>query len=91
MTGASSIPAFRGSIDDEGVGALEQESFVRGSSDFRPNLTATGLESTLNHWVVFSLIIYMCAPASVSVCVYSYFLCSRIKRLCNLKHAQDSG
>ncbi|XP_057501484.1 lipid phosphate phosphatase epsilon 1, chloroplastic [Actinidia eriantha] len=50
MTGANSIPAFRGGIGDEGVGALEQESFVRGSSDFRPNLTASGLESTLNHW-----------------------------------------
>ncbi|GFY80360.1 phosphatidic acid phosphatase (PAP2) family protein [Actinidia rufa] len=58
MTGSSSIPAVRGSIGDEGVGALEQEAFVHGSSDFRPNLTATGLESTLNHvskWLVTAL------------------------------------
>ena len=61
MTGSSSIPSFKGSIGDEGVGALEQEAFVRGSSDFRPNLTATGLESTLNHVVgFFTYYVFVC-------------------------------
>ena len=75
MTGSSSIPAFRGSIGDEDIGALEQESFVRGSSDFRPNLTANGLESTLNHWVGFSHIISVCARAHVCVCVFILIFC----------------
>lgn len=43
---------------DEGVGAFENESFINGSSEFRPYCRANGLESTLNSmskWLVGAL------------------------------------
>lgn len=44
--------------DEQGVGALEQEAFIDGSSEFHPNFAAAGLESTLNNlskWLMVAL------------------------------------
>lgn len=50
----------RGSSGDEDISALEQEVLIDGSSDFSPNLTANGLESTLNHLVGIIFLLNIC-------------------------------
>ncbi|XP_052198177.1 lipid phosphate phosphatase epsilon 2, chloroplastic [Diospyros lotus] len=58
MNGLIPTGAFGSSGGDEGGRAFEQEALAQGSSDFRPNFGASGLESTLNRlskWLVTAL------------------------------------
>ncbi|KAA8547393.1 hypothetical protein F0562_003743 [Nyssa sinensis] len=56
MTEFTTVAASRGNTGDEG--AFEQEAFIHGSSDFRPNFMADRLEPTINNlskWLVTAL------------------------------------